>query len=230
MMAQVTTLGAGTAGATSRATSKRTRALLACGVVAGPLYIVLGLTQAFTRDAFDLRRHALSLLSNGALGWIQITNLVVTGLLFTACAVGMRRAMRGGRGGTWGPLLIAIAGLGTFAAGFFLADPADGFPRGTPAGQPAAMSWHSALHFTFAGVAFLCLIVACFVFARRMASGGARGGAVYSLVTGLVFLATWAALPARPGVAAINLAFAIGALNGLAWVSVMAARLRGANG
>ena len=226
-MAQVMTLGAEAAGATSKS-SKRTRALLDCGVVAGPLYIVVSLAQAFTRDAFDLRRHALSLLSNGPLGWIQIANLAVTGLLFTACAVGMRRALRGGRGDRWAPLLIGVAGVGMFAAGFFVADPADGFPRGTPAGQPATMSWHSGLHFAFAGIAFLCLIAASFVFARRLASEGARGLAGYSLATGVVFLVSWVALLASPGHAAINLAFAVGALNGLAWASAVAARLRAA--
>lgn len=229
-MAQVMTIGAEAAGAASETSSKRTRALLACGVVAGPLYIVVGLAQAFTRDAFDLRRHALSLLSNGSLGWIQITNFVVTGVLFTACAVGMRRELRGGRGGRWAPLLIGVAGLGIVAAGCFVADPADGFPRGTLAGQPATMTWHSGLHFTFAGIAFLCLIAACFVLARRLAAEGARGMTAYSLVTGVVFLASWVALLTGPGHAAVNLVFAVGALNGLAWVSVMAARLRNANG
>jgi hypothetical membrane protein len=228
-MAQVMTLGAEAAGAASGMSSRRTRALLACGVVAGPLYIVVGLAQAFTRDAFDLRRHALSLLSNGPLGWIQITSFLVTGLLFTACAVGMRRELRGGRGGRWAPLLIGVAGLGIFAAGCFVADPADGFPRGTPAGQPATMTWHSGLHFTFAGIAFLCLIAACFVLARRLAAEGARGMTAYSLATGVVFLASWVALLTSPGHAAVNVAFAVGALNGLAWVSVMAARLRNAN-
>ena len=56
--------------------------LLACGAVAGPLFIVVGLTQALTRAGFDPVKHPLSLLSVGDLGWIQITNFVVTGLLF----------------------------------------------------------------------------------------------------------------------------------------------------
>lgn len=56
-----------------------TRALLACGVVAGPLFIVVALIQAFTRSGFDPVRHPLSLLSLGDLGWIQITNFVVGG-------------------------------------------------------------------------------------------------------------------------------------------------------
>lgn len=42
-----------------------TKMLLVCGVVAGPLFTVVGLIQAFTRPGFDLTRHALSLLENG---------------------------------------------------------------------------------------------------------------------------------------------------------------------
>jgi len=43
--------------------------------------------------------HPVSVLSNGDLGWIQIASFVTNGLLFAACAVGMRRALRGGRVG-----------------------------------------------------------------------------------------------------------------------------------
>jgi Protein of unknown function (DUF998) len=46
----------------------------------------------------------MSLLSNGALGWIQIANFVVSGLALLAFAVGLRRGCtpgevaHGGRG------------------------------------------------------------------------------------------------------------------------------------
>src|SRR2546425_8875389 len=86
------------------ATARR-RALLASGVAAGPLFTFVGLIQVFTRPGFDIRRHALSVLENGDLGWIQISNFVLTGLLFAAGALGMRMVMRNSRGGTWGPLL-----------------------------------------------------------------------------------------------------------------------------
>lgn len=76
-----------------------TRALLAAGVIAGPLYIAVGLVQMLIRPGFDIRRHELSLMSNGDLGWIQIGNFVVTGLLSIACALGVRRVLRGSRGG-----------------------------------------------------------------------------------------------------------------------------------
>ena len=126
----------GTPIASSITTTKLTRALLTCGVVAGPVYIVVAVIQMFIRPGFDIRRHALSLLSNGALGWIQIGNFLVTGLLVIAGALGMRRVLRGSRGGTWGPLLIGVYGLGLIGAGIFRADPALGFPPGTPRTPP----------------------------------------------------------------------------------------------
>jgi hypothetical protein len=210
----------------ARAGTATTRALLAGGVIAGPLFIITGLLQAFTREGFDLRRHPLSLLSNGDLGWIQITNFVVTGLLFTAGAVGMRRVLHPGRGGTWGPLLIGAVGVGLVAAGVFVADPADGFPPGTPPGRPDTLSWHSGLHFLVAGLAYLSLIAASLVFARRFAALGQRGWARYSLATGVVFLVAWVALFAWPEQDAVTLAFAVTALHAHGWVSAIAAHLR----
>ena len=58
------------------------RKLLYCGIIAGPLFIAASLIQAFTRTGFDLARHPLSLLSLGSLGWLQIINFVVSGILY----------------------------------------------------------------------------------------------------------------------------------------------------
>ena len=87
MTQELTTPGASASGAVSETTPTVTRALLVCGVVAGPLYVVVALLQVLFRDGFDLGRHPLSLLSLGELGWIQITNFIVGGLL----AVGFAR-------------------------------------------------------------------------------------------------------------------------------------------
>jgi uncharacterized protein DUF998 len=76
-----------------------TRRLLICGVLAGPFFVAVAGVQVATRDGFDLARHLLSLLSLGDLGWIQIGNFVVSGLLSIAFAVGMRRALHPGRAG-----------------------------------------------------------------------------------------------------------------------------------
>ncbi|WP_234800730.1 DUF998 domain-containing protein [Luteitalea pratensis] len=110
------------------------RLLLACGVAAGPIYLLVGFGQAWTREGFDMRRHALILLANGDLGWIQVANFLIAGVLVIAGAIGVRRVLHPGRGGTWGPLLLSVYGLGLIGAGVFPADPGQGFPPGTPMG------------------------------------------------------------------------------------------------
>lgn len=203
-----------------------TRTLLTCGAVAGPLYIAVVVLQMLTRDGFDIGRHPASLLSNGGQGWIQITNFVVSGVLFVAFAVGLHRVLRqaGGRGRTWGPRLIGVFGGGMVAAAVFSADPVDGFPPGTPVGPPTSVTWHGMLHFLVAGVAFLALIAACFVFARRFAAAGRRGWAGFSTATGAIFLATWMSILASQGARAANVAFALAIALGLVWTSLLAAR------
>ena len=144
--------------------------LLACGILAGPLFVAVGLLQALFRNEFDLGRHPLSLLSLGELGWIQITNFVVTGVLYLACAVGMRGVLRPGRGGTWGPLLVGGLGVGLIVAGVFVTDAGAGFPPGAPAGAPEQLSWHTILHEAGFIMAYLSCTAACLVFARRFAT------------------------------------------------------------
>src|SRR5256885_15815170 len=94
--------------------AKLTRVLLLCGVVAGPIYVIVGVIEMLTRPGFDPTRHDLSLMSNGDWGWIHISLIILTGLLTIAGAVGMRRGLRGGRGGTRGappPALLRLGGV-----------------------------------------------------------------------------------------------------------------------
>lgn len=204
------------------ATSRTSILLLACGVIAGPLFTVIGLAQTFTRPGFDLRRHALSVLENGNLGWIQITSFFVTGLLFILGAVGMRQFLRGSRGGTWGPSLIAIAGLGLVGAAFFHADPGLGFPPGTPA-NAMTLSGQGMGHLIVSTIAFLTLIAACFVFARRFAVLRQPGWVLYSVASGILSFVTLAVLSS--GQLWMTPGFVLAMLNLLVWVSVMCAKL-----
>jgi hypothetical protein len=169
-----------------------TKSLLGYGVIAGPLYVAVALTQALTRPGFDLTKHAWSLLSNGALGWIQITNFVLTGLMTVVAAVGLRRGLGTGRGRTWAVGLIAVYGVSLVAAGVFRPDPAQGFPVGTP--EKTAISWHGALHFAAGGVGFLCLVAACFVLVSRFSRDGRPVLAWVSRATGIGVLAAFAGI------------------------------------
>lgn len=182
-----------------------TRALLSCGMAAGPVYVLVGLAQVLTRQGFDVRRHALSLLSNGDWGWVQIANFLVCGALVIAGAVGVRRAVPPGRAGTWGPILLAVYGLGLVGAGVFRADPGQGFPPGTPV--VTSMSTSGLMHFVCGGLGFYALIAACVVFARRFAALGERGWAIYSALTGVVFFLSFAAIASGQALPAIILGF-----------------------
>lgn len=210
-------------------TTKLTRALLACGVVAGPIYIIVGGIEMLTRPGFDPTRHDLSLMSNGDWGWVHISLFVLTGLLTIAGAVGMRRVLTGSRGGNWGPILIGIYGLGLIGAGFFVADPALGFPPGTPA-NAHTVSWHGLLHFVSGGIGFLGLIAACFVFARRFATQRLRGWAVYSVATGVFFFAAFVGIAVGSNsvgtiTTIVILTFTVAVVIGWAWISAMAMKL-----
>ena len=55
-------------------------------MLAGPVFIAVWAGQAFTRSGFDPTRHPASLLALGDQGWVQVTNFVITGALFVACA------------------------------------------------------------------------------------------------------------------------------------------------
>jgi Protein of unknown function (DUF998) len=204
--------------------TEATRALLACAALSAPLFAVVSLSQAFTRAGFDLTRNPLSQLSDGSLGWIQVADFVLTGVLAILGAAGLRRALAGRTGGVWVPRLVRGSGIGYIAAGIFRMDPGNGFPAGTPLGQTRTMSWHSDLHMLSGTIAFAAIIAACFVLGRFYAREGRRGLAGASRVAGVIFILGdgWATV----GGAAGSLTLCVGALTGMLWVSYVAARLR----
>ena len=198
-----------------------TRSLLGYGVLAGPFYVTVSLAQAITRPGFDLSRHEWSLLADGPHGWIQITNLVLTGAMVLAFAVGLRRALVDGPAARWAPRLIGIYGASLVTAGAFRADPAYGFPAGTPDG-PGAVSWHGILHMLSGAVGFVALAVACFVLARRYTRESRRVQALAARITGITFLLGFGAVAAGTGARVANLAFSAAVLVVWGWLATVA--------
>jgi hypothetical protein len=203
-----------------------TKSLLGYLVLAGPLYVLVALAQALTRAGFSLRRDEWSLLALGHLGWIQTANLVVTGAMVSAGAVGMRRAMgREAVGGRWAPLLLAGYGAGLVFAGLFRADPAHGFPAGAPTGPARHLSEHGMLHLLSGSVGFACLIAACFVIARGMSRRGASRQALVARLVGGLFAIAFLGIASGNGTAGINLGFTAAVIITFGWLSYMAVRL-----
>lgn len=187
-----------------------TRSMLGWGILAGPLYLVTGLLLAVTRDGFNLGEHALSLLMLGDDGWIQRTNLLVSGLVCAVAAIGFHRAMnRTATQSRWAPLLVAGFALGLVGSGTFAPDPVGGFPPGAES-EPTISG---LLHLGFGAFQFVCLTAACLVTAHWMARRGDAGWRRYSTGSGVVILVGFI------GGAALA-QFPIGV--GLLWLAVVA--------
>jgi hypothetical membrane protein len=196
----------------------RRRALLACGVVAGPLFVAAFLLEGALRAGYDPLRHPVSSLSIGDAGWTQATNFVGTGLLVVAFALGLR--LRGS--GPWTPVLVALIGIGLLGAGVWVCDPINGYPPGTPLAPVATTS--GTLHSAFSTLVFLGLPIACLVTARRERG---RGFARYSAASGVAFAALF--VLAALGFAQNPVFLPIGGLMqrlclvvGLAWLTALA--------
>ena len=166
-----------------------TRALLACGAVAGPVYVAVTMAQALTRDGFDLRQHRFTLLTTGDLGWIHQSNMLLVGVLTMLLAVGLRQMVRTGRGAVWAPRLLGLFGLAYIIGGILRADPVAGFPPGTTPEMVHA-TWQGAVQNASRGASSLLLIATSLVIAGWFAAEGRRGWAwFYGAAIPTVFVA-----------------------------------------
>lgn len=202
-----------------------TRSLLGYGMLAGPFYVLVSVVEGVVRPGFDFRRHDWSLLANGSLGWIHMLVLVLTGLMVAAAAVGFIRHLRGeGRSGAAGWFLAAY-GAGMVGAGVFIADPANGFPLGTPEGPTVSPSVHGLLHLVFGGLGFLGLVICCLIRARQFHRDSARGWAVFSLATGVLFLAAFVGIASGGSASSLGvLTFTAAVLLAWTWLFLVSSR------
>ncbi len=203
----------------------KTKVLLVCGAIAGPLFIVAWIVEGATRANYDPLRHPISSLSIGDFGWMQVANFIITGLLILAFSIGSRRALPPS-GSVWGPLLVGLVGIGLIGSGIFVTDPLNGYPPGTPL-MPTERTTHGILHDLFGIPVFLGLPIACFVFARLFASWGERRWAAYSALSGFAMFVAFflARLGFRqvPGFADFAGLFQrITVIIGFAWLTLLA--------
>lgn len=205
----------------------KTRVLLVCGAIAGPLFTILWFVQGLSRVNYDPMRHPISLLSIGEFGWIQVTSFVMTGSLILAFWVELRRMLRQPSGSVWGPRLIGLLGIGLIGAGLFVTDPLNGYPPGTPL-IPTERTTHGILHDLFGIPFFLGLPIACLVFARFFTRQGERSWAWYSRLSGIGMFVVFfvARLGGRIGseelIALFGLLQRITVTIGFAWLSLLA--------
>jgi hypothetical protein len=193
-----------------------TRSMLGWGVVAGPFYLVVGLILALTREGFDFSQHPLSVLMLGEGGWMQVTNLALSGLMVFVAGVGMARASARGTG-----IAVGSYGVAMVASAIFPPDPMPGFPPGQDGAT--TMSASGILHFAFGGIGFVAFGVAALLFGGWLARHGERGRAAWSRVAGVVILVGFigGAALGPAGMAGLWLAVVVG----FAWLLLASIRL-----
>ncbi len=147
--------------------SNRSKALLRCGMLAGPFYLAVALIQVRFREGFDIARHPLSVLARRT-GRLdpdrELRDHRPDGASPRPLDSGAR--WRGSRASlTW---FLAGFGLCMIVAAIFPSDPMDGFPPGTPEGPPTSISTTGLVHFASGALGFACLAISCFIAARTM--------------------------------------------------------------
>jgi hypothetical membrane protein len=159
-------------------------ALLLCGAVAGPLFVVTVLVQDVTRAGFDPRIHLLSQLALGPWGWVQVANFVLAGALNVLYAVGLWRREHQRRSAAVASVLLGVFGLFLMLVGVFRTDPAHGFPPG--AATPAQPTVSGVIHALGALFIFLSLTAAILILSLFHLGRGERRMAVYCLSSGIL--------------------------------------------
>ncbi|HEU5441741.1 MAG TPA: DUF998 domain-containing protein [Ktedonobacterales bacterium] len=212
--------------------TRMTRLLLTGGMVGPVLFLIVLLIEGATRPGYSAWRQFGSELSLSSQGWEQVANFLMCGVLCLGFAVGLRRALGGGRGAIAGPVALAVFGTALLVAGIFKTDPGLGYPPGVP--TPSSPTPHGAVHALAGLFVFVSLTVACIALARRFAGNARwRGWALYSVVTGVIVLLSLvfcnvAANQIIDGTqpnAPAGLLQRVGIVAGWVWIALLATRL-----
>lgn len=106
----------------------RAQTEVACGIVAGPLFVSSFTALGARRAGYHWRAHAVSSLAAGRGGWSQRANFALTGALYCIAARGLARSPRPTVRPRVVPALVFGVGGGLVGSGLFVTDPVAGFP------------------------------------------------------------------------------------------------------
>jgi uncharacterized protein DUF998 len=159
---------------------------IACGALAGPLFVTSFTVIGARRAGYDWRRHAVSSLAAGRGGWSQRANFIFTGAFYCIAAHGLAQSPKRTVGPRAVPALIFGAGGGLVGSGLFVTDPAAGFPPsshhqdGADPALPSAPTRSGTLHNLCALPIFVGIPAAALTYAASAARRGEYRWASYS--------------------------------------------------
>jgi Protein of unknown function (DUF998) len=203
--------------------------LLLCGIILGPLFIVVFLIEGALRKGYYPMRQPVSALAIGPRGWIQRANFFIAAALTLSYAFGLHFALHGTLGSIVLPILVGIIGLGLAGAGIFVTD-VTGLPQNNH--KLAKRTRDGVLHDLASLPVFGFLFLAFFIYGYLSTETGHWGFAIYSVLSALVFapsfvLAGAGFSGASKFASAGGLFQRIAICVGFLWLSIVAAALIG---
>jgi hypothetical protein len=204
-----------------------TRALLRCGLAAGPVFAATTAVEGALRPDYRALRHPVSSLALGTRGWVQVANFTVSGMLCAAFAAGLRRAATPADPPA-GPLLFGAAAGGLLLCGLFPADPVNGYPPGTPL-TPDPVTPAGLAHLVASSAIMVGVPATTALYARSALRAADRRWAGLSAAVGALAAGSFAAacagfaqVPRLPRVAGGFQRLAM--LGGFGWLQALAVR------
>ncbi|MEJ7677744.1 MAG: DUF998 domain-containing protein [Segetibacter sp.] len=201
---------------------------LLCGIIAGPIFLLLVIVEGHIRDDYNALRYPLSSLSFGEHAWMQIANFILTGMLLVFFSRGWQGLNNTKKKKSKISILICLAGVGLIGAGVFVTYPLFGYPENKPL-LILQYTWHGNLHDAFSMLVFICLPWACFVFAGLCKEKDQKSCQLYSLFTGITMIVTF--IIASMGFRQVEILKNVGGLfqriciaAGLLWITSLAAQ------
>ena len=205
-------------------TSAPAKGLLACGVIAGPLFIAVWPGPGAHPRRVRPRRTTRSACSaSGDLGWIQIANFVVTGLAVRRVR-GRDAAGAATRAGSAPGARVLIGAIGDRADHRRVSSSPTRVPasrRARRPERPSRSAGTASLHEVGFLLATLSWLAACFVFPRRFAARNQRGwvAACVAAPVAVLVVGAW------PDLDSLSLRLVIGSAISFGFIAALAVRL-----
>jgi hypothetical protein len=206
-----------------------TRSLLYWSLLAPVAFIVGFLVEGATRPGYSAWRHAVSQLSLGPGGPVNVALLLLGATGVAGLAVALTRTFPGERP-RWTPRLVAAASVALALLAIFPIDPGLGYPPG----QPTSQHWSGLIHGIAGTILFAALAAAPLTLNRHVRGrAGWTRWRTYSLATGLTVAIAYTATVVLTGLeqagewtdAPAGLVQRVALIAGLGWCIRLTARL-----
>jgi hypothetical protein len=158
------------------------------GLMAAGLFHVIAFVEGILTPGYDASQQAMSALSLGRWGWIQIISFILFGTLILSTVTPWRKILAGGTGAKAYPVLTFLTGISIILCGLFRQDPAPGYdPENLALTAPTLTG---LLHLLFAAIGALSSITGLIIMARRFAHTPLwKSWSIYSISMAMIMIA-----------------------------------------